>query len=556
SSLIPHSSSLYRWLCALAVYPKPEWSLTIAIGRALGMETNYDNLLILSRIPWLQTGDLTQRLRKELLSDLDLEAEKLARETVKQELEAVQPLIAGSHAGLQHQSQLAIQNFALDPTDPAAQEAIRQLLEQNLLTPREINDLNQAVSRIEPIQPQSQIAIQPASQPTIQQFLAENEPKPEPPMKPFFTKDFYRAAAATLAFLLIFIFAWTLGGTDRLYRWVFGEEPSASVANAERPMRDWFFVKERIFADSAVLYNNMGVDAYREVFEGGEPTERKAVIFDSAAQQHIFSNFRRAIEAGKNKDYPLAESNMSKVDFNAGVDKYNLYLQESRDTNFLHQASANFLNASLMYFDSTELDGMHGFGLAQFYLNQRDSALNAHQFLLESTGGQYFDTLSMFPHLESLLFPEKYEGRRTISVRVLDAKTAKPVTGVLVTAANFQGSTGRDGSFSVELREGERREFSFSRKGYRSLRQTLSAEDGAVTLSLQPLPEKAVTQPGTPQKFSFEGVVTDAKTGRPIPEVMIAVTDAERDGDYGSKFTDGRGRFTFELDNLPEKPFQ
>ena len=44
---------VYKWLCALAIYPTPNWEMTIAIGRALepkGVAVNFDNLLLLSRI--------------------------------------------------------------------------------------------------------------------------------------------------------------------------------------------------------------------------------------------------------------------------------------------------------------------------------------------------------------------------------------------------------------------------------------------------------------------------------------------------------------------------
>ena len=60
---------VFEWLCALVIYPKPTWEITIAVGHALrdfGVEVNYDNLLLLSRIPWLQTGNLKSRLRDDL----------------------------------------------------------------------------------------------------------------------------------------------------------------------------------------------------------------------------------------------------------------------------------------------------------------------------------------------------------------------------------------------------------------------------------------------------------------------------------------------------------
>ena len=46
----------YRWLRALAVCAQPDWALTLAVGRAIGVQVTHDRLLRLTRIPWLSAN--------------------------------------------------------------------------------------------------------------------------------------------------------------------------------------------------------------------------------------------------------------------------------------------------------------------------------------------------------------------------------------------------------------------------------------------------------------------------------------------------------------------
>jgi hypothetical protein len=67
---------LFDWLCALAYFPRPYWELTLAIGKKLEgyfkdkKLVYYANLLKLTRIKWLQTGDIPDEIREKLLNEL------------------------------------------------------------------------------------------------------------------------------------------------------------------------------------------------------------------------------------------------------------------------------------------------------------------------------------------------------------------------------------------------------------------------------------------------------------------------------------------------------
>lgn len=117
----------YRWLRALAVCPQPDWSLTLAIGRAVGAEVTHDRLLRLTRIPWLSQNQPNDGLRLDLLRQLSPADEQAARTAVARELEAVRHLTANSFADTERTANAAVQNFALDPRDETYKQAIRDL---------------------------------------------------------------------------------------------------------------------------------------------------------------------------------------------------------------------------------------------------------------------------------------------------------------------------------------------------------------------------------------------------------------------------------------------
>ncbi|MEL7222806.1 MAG: PKD domain-containing protein, partial [Bacteroidota bacterium] len=123
-----------RWFKALAVFSAPSWPVTLAIGHALGIQITYDKLLQLARIPTLQQERFDEKLRQKLLSILDPQDEKLARQALQEELAAVKNITTGSHATQELETCLAMQTFALEPLEEKSRDAIRFLLRENLLT--------------------------------------------------------------------------------------------------------------------------------------------------------------------------------------------------------------------------------------------------------------------------------------------------------------------------------------------------------------------------------------------------------------------------------------
>jgi hypothetical protein len=89
-----------QWLCALAVYPHLNWEVTIAIGKAFenkytgsGRLVNYTNLLLISRISWMNDDQLMDSLRIEMLNKLENDKEALARQVIVELMKEIEPVI-------------------------------------------------------------------------------------------------------------------------------------------------------------------------------------------------------------------------------------------------------------------------------------------------------------------------------------------------------------------------------------------------------------------------------------------------------------------------------
>jgi len=96
----PGAQLLKNWVCALGVYPHINWNITLAIGKALeekyckpGQLVNYTNLLVLSRIVWMNDGQVSDALKKQMLVHLDKESEAVARAAVATALSEIEPSI-------------------------------------------------------------------------------------------------------------------------------------------------------------------------------------------------------------------------------------------------------------------------------------------------------------------------------------------------------------------------------------------------------------------------------------------------------------------------------
>lgn len=144
---LANDPELFRWLTALSVAPNPDWSLTIAIGRGLGLNVTHDRLLQLSRIPWLADNAPDQDLRLALLAELSTADEQLARTAVLEQLEAVSGEVDNTFAESEWTANQAVQTFALAPMEAGNQTTIRDLRRLGILTPDQLAELNQVAER-------------------------------------------------------------------------------------------------------------------------------------------------------------------------------------------------------------------------------------------------------------------------------------------------------------------------------------------------------------------------------------------------------------------------
>ena len=124
---------LWQWACATAVYPTPNYDVTVAIGKAIEAHTNTrdlvttSNLLKLTALPHLRQSTIPDDLQDALLAELPPDIERVAREAVLTMLNdpAHQPP-AGSRAETDRNLQRWMQ--WLQSGDPdKRQEALREL---------------------------------------------------------------------------------------------------------------------------------------------------------------------------------------------------------------------------------------------------------------------------------------------------------------------------------------------------------------------------------------------------------------------------------------------
>lgn len=133
---------LFRWLCGISVSAVPDWSLTVAIGTALGIEVTHDRLLALSRIPWLANNAPNNSLRLALLQELSDTDTQLARQAITTELASIEDQVRGSFAQTEWTTNLATQQFAQDPNNPTYKQQIKELNAMGLLSLEQIEELD------------------------------------------------------------------------------------------------------------------------------------------------------------------------------------------------------------------------------------------------------------------------------------------------------------------------------------------------------------------------------------------------------------------------------
>ena len=124
---------LWQWACATAVYPMPNYDVTVAIGKAIENHTNTrdlvttGNLLKLTALPHLKQSTIPDQLQDKLLAELRPDVEGIARQAVLMLLNDPdhQPP-PGSRAETDRNLQRWMQWLQLDDPDKR-QEALREL---------------------------------------------------------------------------------------------------------------------------------------------------------------------------------------------------------------------------------------------------------------------------------------------------------------------------------------------------------------------------------------------------------------------------------------------
>lgn len=378
--------AVYRWLCALAVYPNPNWQLTLGIGRAIGAPVNFDNLLLLSRIPWLQGQAFHPKLRQELLDQLDQldpETDRLARLAVKEALAEVAPQLAGSHANLGLQTNLAIQSFLLDPNNGEYRAVIEQLQQHKLLGKKQLLELDGGIKRKTN-----------GTAANLATYLAEGEEAQaisHADVDLVFNQHFFRALGAALGFLILGLLMLLLNGSDTLHDWVKGTPPPDQEVIAKSPSEYAYFLKEETIQDSAIIYNNKAVNTSQRIQE---------VVADSIRflQNATVDDLDKATQLREN--YELAQNNRTAAIFNIGASIFNDYLEDGQDNDKLESAQAYFTKAAEASAELPEV--LHAQGLCFWYQERTEEAQEVYQELERRA---FFEDYTLQPNLKSFFEP-------------------------------------------------------------------------------------------------------------------------------------------------------
>ena len=432
------NDNLFQWFCALAVYPRPEWPVTLAIGKAMDEEISrwqneglltFDNLLILSRVPWLQKGEMPERLRKELLAFLYPEVEEIARRAITKEMEAVAGLVAGSHANREWQLIHTLQYFALEPQNPEVLKKVQELKALGLLGRREESQLNHSIQRY--LDPQGEQRIRelksrmmqskafdksgPPPPPKIDEYLREMLPQEQPQTaSPERKPGLLRNVLLTLfSFAMLFLLMWNLSGSERLARWAgFAEGKIENCQETEKPAS---FLKVRCSADSSVILNNQAVDDWKRW--AGNRTVLSPMTYGTPAiapPPQTRTALQHALSL--NPNYLTASENLGAYHYNIGTWNLHGWLGTPTGPSLADAALQSFKAAGSLLPESLRVLAKHGEGLVYYYQslpasgfneNRRKTATDSAAVLLkqieEMTGGRFFDTIGIYPNLKSLL---------------------------------------------------------------------------------------------------------------------------------------------------------
>jgi hypothetical protein len=106
--------SLYRWVCACALYPQLQWDVTLQLGFRLNPGLlSETNLLKLVRLPWFRRGSIPVALQHALAESLGAQKRQRLRAAILELFEETRP----AEAAAAHRLEIAIQKLDILPEE-------------------------------------------------------------------------------------------------------------------------------------------------------------------------------------------------------------------------------------------------------------------------------------------------------------------------------------------------------------------------------------------------------------------------------------------------------
>ncbi|MBC7775717.1 MAG: PKD domain-containing protein [Phycisphaerae bacterium] len=340
---------IYHWLRALVVYPELNWNVTIAIGRNLGIDVRYEHLLLLARIPWLQEGVMKTSLWRAWWHQLPKADEKLAREAVEKELQAVIDDCRDGFANQKAQTRLAVQDFALHPNETKAQAAISFIFQETLPSSLLKEELD-----LVPVRHLGfELEEGPAGS-TVKAFLEKKRIKA---WRPFYTLDFWLGNLSGLGSLALFLCI-AFMGAESFYVYFHPDYTSQNLYKG-------LLVEQKIVeVDSAMQLNNTASRIWNLADTSGFTPDTVPNYQDASLKSnYVRTLLKRALDIRPR--YELAKTNRARVWYNDGIFFLNEKDNPARAIECFHLSLSN---------DSLRTLSAEALSLAFFRDRQIDSA--------------------------------------------------------------------------------------------------------------------------------------------------------------------------------------
>ena len=414
------SEAMYEWFLALSVYSKPNWDLTLSIGRTLentGFSLSFDNILLLSRIPALHEGEfhpaLLSRMRIALGERPALEEK--ARRVLKQKLEELNFIQANSFAADEYEVLVAKNDFILDPEDHQNKHNILLLMKAkrfNKLDALELirHSVNKDLKKASGKQFRKDVD-------SLEYFLEFGEEEERNEMRKRYNLVGFSLSAWLMLLLYCLYQMLSYDNTRALEQYTLEHESFSFMS----------FTKEEYSA--AERKNNQAVDLF-----WGQDRE----TYNPEHFGQIDSLLQEAVDL--DPEHELIKQNIIRNIHNGFVDRF-LYIAQRDDWG---TATADSLGMDIDYFythlpslemsldagedmcHGSDLDGsgkflLHFKGLLKYYQGDRVSAY-AYRDSIMHLDSAYFLNLDFSPHLLDLLPAERISQQFILKGKVLDAK--------------------------------------------------------------------------------------------------------------------------------------